>query len=174
LYGRARFVSNSGGSDEALCRHGASVVAVLSGGAFLATSGGAQTQGGQTIQLVTKNAKFKFVDTRPRQHSDNLGAGDSFMISAPAYQAGKRAGRLDATCTGTLGGKHGRGVCEGVYDLAGGDIYVSARLTSSNNTRGAVTGGTGSYAGKQGTFQTVDRKGTKGGDPSDDTITLLP
>ena len=152
-----------------------SVVAMLVLGAVLATTGGAQGQQGQTLKFVTKGGKFSFVDHKPRaKRNEDLGAGDQFMISTPAFSGAKRAGTLDATCTATLGGKNGRGICQGVYTLPSGDIYISARLTPSDTVRGAVTGGTRAFTGARGTFTSVDRPGEKGGDPSDDTITLLP
>jgi len=149
-----------------------SVVAMLVVGGVLATSGGAQEPGGQTIKLVAKNAKFKSIDHKPRERRGNLGTGDQYTVSQPTFRAGKRVGRLEVTCTATLGGKKPRGLCAGVYTLPGGDIYASARISSSNTNRGAVTGGTGAYVGARGTF--VDRAGDGGGDASDQTITLLP
>lgn len=151
-----------------------SVIASLVTGAVLATTGGAQEQGGQTIKLVTKNARFNLVDHRPRTRGENFGIGDQFSISTPAFRGGKRVGSLDAACFVTLGGKKGRGVCDGVYNLKDGDIYIAVRLRSSDAIGGAVVGGTGAYVGARGSFKSVDRKGNKGGDPSDDTITLLP
>ena len=149
-----------------------SVMALLGMGAFLAASGGAQEQGGQTINLVTKNFSFKFIDHRPRARGEeDASAGDQFLLSGPAFKAGKRVGRVSAQCTFTRGGKNTSGICSGVYALRGGDIYVAARLRPTDTVRGAVVGGTGEYIGARGTFKSVDRQG---GDPSDDTITLLP
>ena len=51
---------------------------------------------------------------------------------------------------------------------------MSARLSADDETAGAVVGGTGAYVGARGTFSSVDRPGEAGGDPSDETITLLP
>ncbi len=53
---------------------------------------------------------------------------------------------------------------------ANGTIYASALIKlAGNNTIGAVTGGTGAYAGARGTFES---KEVKGG--SQTTITLIP
>jgi len=42
------------------------------------------------------------------------------------------------------------------------------------DTAGSVVGGTRAYAGARGTFTSKDRPGEAAGDPSDDTLTLLP
>jgi len=44
----------------------ASLVAALATGAILAVGGGAQSPQGRTIELVTKNFRFKVVDNPPR------------------------------------------------------------------------------------------------------------
>ncbi len=142
-------------------------------GAFLTSSGGAQGPGGQTIKLVTKGGKFKFIDHKPRARSEeDASAGDQFLLSSPTFKGGKRVGRLNAACTFTLGGKNGRGICDGAYSLGDGAIFISVTLRGES-VSGAVVGGTGAYVGARGTFKSVDRKNTKG-DVSDDTITLLP
>jgi hypothetical protein len=64
-------------------------------------------------------------------------------------------------------------VCTGVYALSEGELHLQARLAEAD-VHGSVVGGTGAYAGARGTFRSVDRPGEAGGDPSDDTITLLP
>jgi len=60
----------------------------------------------------------------------------------------------------------------------GGQIHVMVRTPiterEGQSDTGSVTGGTGAYAGAHGTLTSTDRGGTAGGDPSDDTITLLP
>ncbi len=155
-----------------------SVVAALAAGGVLAVNGGAQAPTGQTIKLVTKNCQFKFTDVAPKSKGRNSppSSGDSFAISCPAFdEAGARAGRLDAISTFTRGGRAARGVAAGVYDLAGGNIYASTLFVGEGSKiSGAITGGDGAYAGARGTFVSIDPPGMKGGDPSNDTITLLP
>jgi len=51
---------------------------------------------------------------------------------------------------------------------------TSARLSADDTTSGVVVGGSGAYLGARGTFTSVDRPGEANGDPSDDTIKLLP
>jgi hypothetical protein len=155
-----------------------SVVAALATGGVLAVSGGAQSPTGQTIKLVTKNCKFNFIDVPPKGKSRSAppGSGDSAVFSCPAFdEAGARAGTLEATSTFTKGGKAARAVATGVYDLANGNIYASVLFSiQGSTTTGVITGGDGAYVGARGTIKTFDRPGEKGGDPSDDTLTLLP
>ncbi len=158
----------------------ASLVAALATGAILAVSGGAQSPQGRTIELVTKNFRFKVVDNPPRSSRADAppSAGDAFVISGlVTNRAGRRRGRFDATCTVTRGGERGGGVCEAIYALADGEIHLLARLDFSDdegNVDGSIVGGTRAYAGARGTFISRDRRGERGGDPSDDTLTLLP
>jgi len=67
-----------------------------------------------------------------------------------------------------------RAQCTGIYDLPDGEIHLSARLSADDTTSGVVVGGSGAYLGARGTFTSVDRPGEANGDPSDDTIKLLP
>ncbi len=156
----------------------AAIVAALATGGVLAVSGGAQTPGGQTIKLVTKNFQFKAIDVPPRQSNpENGGRGDSFVISAVVTDAaGARKGTFDATCTTTAAGRNGRAVCHGGYSLREGALYLTTifKNSSEGDVSGAVTGGTRAYTGARGTFVSVDRDGNAGGDPSDDTLALLP
>jgi hypothetical protein len=153
-----------------------SVVAALAAAGVLAVSGGAEAPSGKTLQYISKGGTFKFVDTAPKARSEeDASSGDQFLISTLLYTtANKRVGTIDARCTFTRGGKNLRGVCDGVYDLPDGDIYLLTRLTPSDTIAGTVVGGTGAFVGARGTFKSVDRPGEKGGDPSDETITLLP
>lgn len=156
----------------------AAVVAALATGGVLAVSGGAQSPDGQTINLVTKNFQFKGNDLPPRERNrESFGRGDSFVIEAVVTdRAGVRQGNFDAVCTTTRGGRNGRAVCNGAYSLKEGALYLTTvfKNTDEGNVSGAIVGGTRTYAGARGTFTTKDRPGEKGGDPSDDTLTLLP
>lgn len=125
---------------------------------------------------MSKGGTFKFVDAPPRARSEeDASSGDAFLLSTPLYtRANKRAGTLDARCTFTKGGRNLRGVCDGIYTIAKDEVHIIARLSPEDDVRGSVVGGTGAYAGARGTFSSVDRPGQAGGDPSDETITLLP
>lgn len=154
-----------------------SVVAALATGGVLTVNGGAQAPTGQTIKLVAKNCQFKFNDVPPRSRGrePRPGPGDTFANSCPAFnQAGARVGTIDAIATITKGGRAARGVGAGVYDLPGGNIYVSVLVVGQGSTTtGVITGGDGAYVGARGTLKSVDRPGEKGGDPNDHTITLV-
>jgi hypothetical protein len=153
------------------------VAGALATAGVLAVSGGAaQAPSPTTINLVSKNCRYKIVDNAPKiTRRGGPGPGDGFGIACRVENAaGALQGTLDATGTITRGGKSFTGPAEGIYKLGDGEIYLMARLNSSNDTSGVVVGGTGAYTGARGTFTSVDRPGTAGGDPSDDTITLLP
>lgn len=157
----------------------AAVVAALATGGVLMVSGSsAQAPGGQTVNLVVKNYTFKPIDVPPRERNpENGGRGDSFVLSALVTDAaGVRKGTFDVVCTTTAGGRNGRSVCDGGYSLKEGAIYLTTvfKNSSEGDASGGIIGGTRAYAGARGTFVSVDRRGTAGGDPSDDTITLLP
>ena len=155
-----------------------SVVAVLATGGVLAVSGGAQAPGGQTIRLITKNYVAKMIDTPPRRGEGSFGSGDRFVSSAYVVNAaGRKRGTFDADCAVTRGG-FGRFVCDGVYVLSEGHIFVQMRfsfvtLEKQAATEGAVVGGTRAYAGARGTFTTLARPDDED-DAADDVITLLP
>jgi len=154
-----------------------SVAIALASGGVLAVTGGAETApSGTTLQYVTKGGIFKFVDAAPRaKGEEDASSGDAFLLSIGVYStSGKRVGSVDAHCSFTRGGRRSRGVCTGIYDLPDGELHLSARLRADDTVAGAVVGGTGAYVGARGTFKSVDRPGEAGGDPSDDTITLLP
>lgn len=156
---------------------GASAVAALGVGAVTAVTSGAQNPGGRTIELVTKDFKFKFVDNPPRARSESSppSMGDQFLINARVFdKAGARLGSFDVTCSTTKGGRRGAAVCTGIWTLRDGELHGIARLGASDDVTGSIVGGTGAYVGARGSFESVDRPGQSGGDPSDDTITLLP
>ncbi len=157
-----------------------SVVAALATGGILAVSGGAQSPGGSTIKLVTKNCTRKYVDVPPRGRGPYSppGVGDSIAGSCQTFdQSGRGAGAFDVTCTFTKGGRRPHDLCDAAYSLAGGDLHAVARPDNKDETAaGSIVGGTGAYAGARGTFTSVERPGNQeqNGTPKDDTITLLP
>lgn len=152
------------------------VAAALATAGVVAVSGGAEAPGGTTLKFVSKGGVFKFVDAPPRaRQEEDASSGDEFLLSTPLYNAAnRRVGTLDARCAFTRGGRRLRGVCTGIYDVPGGEIHGTARLSANDDVAGAVIGGTGAYVGARGTFTSVDRPGEAGGDPTDETITLLP
>ena len=150
------------------------VVAVVAAGGILAVSGGAQAPTGQTIQFTERSGSEKFVDVAPRaRRDDDAGPGDAFVFSNRLFNGAKRIGTLDVRCSFTKGGRAARGVCVGVFALPDGDLHGAARLTTTADTNGVISGGTGAYAGARGTFKTVDPPGNSN-QPPKTTITLLP
>ena len=119
-----------------------STVAALAAAGILAVSGGAEAPAGQTIKVVEKGGTEKFVDVAPRaKRGFDASAGDAFLFSSPLFDAAnKRVGTLDVRCDFSKGGRPGRGICAGVFDLAGGDLILAARLTTSGTVTGAIIG----------------------------------
>lgn len=154
------------------------VVAALATVGILAVSGGAETPDGQTINLVTKDFEYKAIDAPPLERDpESIGRGDRFVLAAVVTDtAGTRRGNFDAVCTATRGGRKGRVVCQGAYSLKEGALHLTTvyKSTGDGNASGVIIGGTRAYAGARGTFTSIDRPGEKGGDPSDDVVTLLP
>ncbi len=102
--------------------------------------------------------------------------GDGYTGSCPVLSpSGARTGALDYTCQQTKAGRHFHVLCETAYALTGGDLHTLARVDTSDRMSGSIVGGTGTYAGARGTFNSIDRPGgnERNGYPKDDTITLL-
>jgi len=162
-----------------------SVIAALLTGGVLAVSGGAQATSGRTIALVTKDFHVKTTDVPPRGlERGSFGSGDNFLSSGRVFSpAGARRGAFDARCTITRGGSIARLLCDGVYALKEGHIFIQMRFSFTSlsdmpkPTQGAVVGGTRAYAGARGTFTTgelTEEDEDDSGDGSEDIITLLP
>lgn len=158
----------------------ASVVAALAVGGVLAAGGGAQTPGGITIKLVTKNCSYNVIDVPPRMRKRNgqpSGGDGNAGVCQVFKAAGGRAGRLDYSCVSTQVGKRiGASLCQTAYTLAGDELHAVARPHDDDRAAGVIVGGTGAYAGARGTFTSKDRAGAneRNGYPKDDVITLLP
>ena len=58
-------------------------------------------------------------------------------------------------------------VCNGIAQFSNGSLVFAAMLNESNTTEGAITGGSGIYAGAHGTFVSKEGKGS-----STTTVTL--
>ena len=133
-----------------------------------------------TFKEPEKGSTFTYVDvapTAPKKHGfpTAISPGDQLILTNPLTEGGKTIGKLRAKCTATGAAKttsetaflQAHFICEGVFTLPGGTLYANASIVKAG-TEGAITGGTGKYAGASGTILS---KEVKGG--SDTTITLL-
>jgi hypothetical protein len=127
-----------------------------------------------------KGSTFTYVDvapTAPKKHGfpTAISPGDQLILTNPLTEGSKTIGKLRARCTATAAAKttnntaflQAHFICEGVFTLPGGTLFANASIVKAG-TEGAITGGTGRYAGASGTILS---KEVKGG--SDTTITLL-
>jgi hypothetical protein len=155
---------------------GALALAALAVAALIALPAGAQSPTTLTFKELEKGATFKVVDVPPKAKNERTppSVGDTLIFTNPLSKtATNTAGKLHADCAVTKGGRTFESLvvlCDGAYAFENGTIYVSAlaKLTDAR-TLGAVVGGTGDYAGAQGTFES---RNVRGGETT--TITLRP
>jgi hypothetical protein len=119
----------------------------------------------RTLTFTEKDSNdFGFVDNPPKttvgkQGPRRLSIGDALVFRTFLLDdAGTRAGSLDAACTVT-GAGNGRlsqvnATCHVTVTVPGGQLFVGVggKPFARSTTSGAVTGGTGAYAGATGTF----------------------
>ena len=155
---------------------GVLVLAALCVVVVIAMPAGAQAPSVLSFKELNKGSTFKLVDVPPRQKNQRTppSVGDQLIFTNPLQKsATTTAGKLHVRCTVTKSGRKFSAVtalCDGAYAFANGTIYASALIKlAAENPVGAVTGGTGAYAGARGTFES---KNVKGG--SQTTITLIP
>ena len=135
----------------------------------VATAGAGADSAPSTIVLreLDRGSTFAAVDVAPHSKWAHGGpihfsAGDEIVVTNPLQVDGKVVGRLRAVCTATGSGRtfSGSGMqCLGTYSLPGGTLVGSAMLDPKGRT-GAVTGGTGIYAGAKGV---LDSRAGSGG-----------
>ncbi|HEY1853379.1 MAG TPA: hypothetical protein VGG40_02225 [Solirubrobacterales bacterium] len=119
------------------------------------------------FEETEKGATFAFVDnppTAPKKHGfpTTISAGDMIVLNNPLLEGGKRIGHLSASCVATKTSKKFDGAqfaCNGTFVLPGGTLVASAIISGAGVSEGAITGGTGKYAGVNGTFTTKETKG---------------
>ena len=142
--------------------------------AVAVAQGRAGGSGVQTITLVTRDAgsSFSFVDNRPVQgdpEREPPTAGDFFVGSQKLFtRQGRRVGTLDFQCVFATGGRNPRLQCTGGYGLRGGTIFVQASFVGEQQSRLAVTGGTGAYEGVRGSVNSRETRNA-----TIDTVRLL-
>jgi hypothetical protein len=133
-----------------------------------------------TFKEPEKGSTFTYVDvapTAPKKHGfpTAISPGDQLILTNPLTEDSKTIGKLRAKCTATAAAKttsetaflQAHFICDGAFTLPGGTLYANASIVKAG-TEGAITGGTGKYAGASGT---IFSKEVKGG--STTTITLL-
>jgi hypothetical protein len=135
----------------------------------------AQAPGTQTLTLteLEKGSTFSHIrNTKTKNRRANL-RGDLDVFTNPLADAtGKVVGTLHAGCFTTKGSPNflkSTMACSGVMTLTGGTLTVQALVSpGASSLSGAITGGTGTYAGARGNFVSANVTGG-----SKDTITLL-
>ena len=154
----------------------AAITAAAVAAPSLAQSGGSATT--VTFTELDKGSTFHFIDNPPHARKKHgfptkLSPGDQMVISNPLRDTdATRNGELRATCTATHATRNfdnARFLCVGAFVRKEGTMFAETADIAGSTTTGAITGGTGAYAGARGTFTSTS---TKSG--SDDVITLLP
>jgi hypothetical protein len=129
-----------------------------------------------TFEELDKGATSHFVDNAPKATLEHGVAsftpGDMLISTNPLAMEGRIVGKIRIVCTATGTGNtknfSGPGFnCAGIAKVPGGSLVLIAELSESP-VEGAITGGTGIYAGATGTF--VSRRGRGA---STTTVTLL-
>jgi hypothetical protein len=114
-----------------------------------------------TFKEGGKGESFAYVDNAPKAQFEHgnpelISAGDELVLQTPLSSGGRRIGRLQATCTATKTSPSSAGtdfMCQGTF-IFGKSTMVGSALIIGKKTEGAITGGTGIYAGAQGTIVT--------------------
>ena len=107
-----------------------------------------------TVLDVEKGGTFAHVrGTKGAPRQSNL-AGDIITFTNPlADTSGDRIGKLSVACVTTTGARRFQKslmTCHGVMELADGTLTLQGNVAPAGDTRVAVTGGTGAYAGARG------------------------
>jgi hypothetical protein len=147
-----------------------SAVLVFAGSASAATTT-------LTFKEPEKGSTFAFVDNgpkSPKKHGFPAGfsAGDEVIFTNPLEQEGKLVGKIRVVCTATANAGSGNFaaahfICSGITKIPGGSLVVVAEL-GEGASEGAITGGSGKYAGAHGSFVSKEGKGS-----STTTVTLI-
>ena len=123
--------------------------------------------------LGASGASAHFLDNPPKitpgHGGEAVSPGDELLGTNPIAIEGKVVGKIRMVCTATSSGtvENAGFICSGVAKIPGGRLFLEGEAVQGPN-EGAITGGTGTYAGARGTF--LSRHG-KGG--STTVVTLL-
>lgn len=135
----------------------ACVVSLATAGAvaFGATADSAgQTGTTQTLRLKEVGQSQFNIDNTPRNKSGRIARGDAVVFTKPlANRSGKRVAKLHGVCYATPA-RLDAATCHGMILFKTGTLAFSESFNPSKETahQVAVTGGTGAYAGAQGTI----------------------
>lgn len=151
------------------------LIALLVAGPAAAAEVGSSTT--LTFKEPEKGSTFAVVDNPPtakKKHGfpTQFSPGDEIIFTNPLEAEGKIVGKIRVVCTATTASSSknfaGAGfICSGIAKIPGGTLIFAAEL-AEGNTEGAITGGSGKYAGAHGSFISKESKG-----PDTVTITLL-
>ena len=131
-----------------------------------------------TFRELNKGSRFSYIDNPPRNAHNKrpvFSVGDQFVIGNPLADSTGNVGELRAFCTMTKKAaandnvNPGHPFCTGAFVLKAGTLFIETTDAGGSKTSGAVVGGTGSYVGARGTFESIS---TKSG--ANDTVNLLP
>jgi hypothetical protein len=150
------------------------VVAAVAAVVVVLSSASAQAPGRTlTFKELDKGSTFVHIRNTKTKSERSNSMGDVIAFTNPLADAsGKRIGKLYAHCTTTVGNRSflkSTITCSVILVLGDGTLTGTANVTpAAAATTGAITGGTGAYAGARGV---VVSKPTDTG--SDDTVTLI-
>jgi hypothetical protein len=117
----------------------------------------------ETFTVVERDTNdFAFVDNPPRtkvgpQGPESLSPGDQLGFRSDLIRGGRDVGDLAGTCFVVRGPTFEKATvdCSGTYQLPEGTLFLrvgGSGALGAKQTQGAVTGGTGAYAGAIGSF----------------------
>lgn len=143
-----------------LAAAGIALLAAAAAVALVTTPGRAQSTGATYVITPVGKEGLAFSDVKPKGFRHNrFSLGDQLFLTTKVMRDGTVPGTAEATITVSdprpLKGDRAHGVVSAVYHLADGDIYSTGTtlFDDSGTGEGAVTGGTGAYAGARGTVE---------------------
>ncbi|MBS1893645.1 MAG: hypothetical protein JST59_20280 [Actinobacteria bacterium] len=155
-------------------------LAVLLGFSLLAVFASSANAIGEPTTIIfkelEKGATNQFVDNAPEAKLNHgvvsISPGDMLLTTNPLSMEGRIVGKIRIACTATSAGNTKNPAsagfsCTGIAKIPGGTLILVAELGESP-TEGAITGGTGNYAGAKGSFVSRQGRGS-----STNTVTLL-
>lgn len=127
-----------------------------------------------TLKETTKGETFAHIRNTKGAGRQSMLTGDLIVFTNPVVDAaGKKVGRLAASCTAVLGNKNflkAKMACDVTYLLTDGVIYATSTFAVSEpSVAFAVVGGTGAYANARGTGTSTENKDGS----AVDTLTLV-